>query len=49
MREELLARKVLLAAPTEKGPKFVSKPGGVLTSPALLGPVFLWSQQDYLR
>jgi len=35
--------------PRESGPKFVQEPGGVTTSPTLLGPVLVWSQQNYLR
>jgi len=31
------------------GPKFVQGPGGVTTSPTLLGPVLVWSQQNYSR
>jgi len=35
--------------PLESGPKFVQGPGGVTTSPTLLGPVLVWNQQNYLR
>jgi len=35
--------------PLESGPKFVQGPGGVTTSPTLLGPVLVWDQQNYLR
>jgi len=35
--------------PRESGPKFVQGPGGVTTSPTLLGPVLVWSQQNYMR
>ena len=35
--------------PRESGPKFVQGPGGVTTSPTLLGPFLVWSQQNYLR
>jgi len=31
----------------ESDPKFVQGPGEVTTSPTLLGPVLLWSQQNY--
>jgi len=33
----------------ESGPEVVQGPGGVTTSPILLGPVLVWSQQNYLR
>jgi len=36
-------------SPRESGPKFVRVPGGVTTSPTLLGPVLVWSQQNYIR
>jgi len=35
--------------PRESGPNFVQGPGGVTTSPILLGPVLVWSQQNYLK
>jgi len=35
--------------PLESGPEFVQGPGGVTTSPTLLGPVMVWSQQNYLK
>jgi len=35
--------------PRENGPKVVQGPGGVTTSPTLLGAVLVWSQQNYLR
>ena len=35
--------------PRKSGPEFVKGPGGVTTSPTLLGPLLVWSQQDYLR
>jgi len=35
--------------PRESGPELIQGPGGVTTSPTLLGPVLLWSQQNYLR
>ena len=34
--------------PRESGPKFVQRPGSVTISPTLLGPVLVWSQQNYL-
>jgi len=33
----------------QSGPKFVQGPGDVTTSPTLLGPVLVWSQQNYLK
>ena len=33
----------------ESGPKVVQGPGGVTTSPTVLGPVLVWSQRNYLR
>jgi len=33
----------------ESGPKFIQGPGGVTASPTLLGPVLVWSQQNYVR
>jgi len=33
----------------ESGPEFVQGPDGVTTSPTLLGPVLVWSQQNYLK
>ena len=35
--------------PRESDPKFVQGQGGVTTSLTLLGPVLVWSQQNYLR
>ena len=35
--------------PRESGPKVVQGPGGVTAPPTLLGPVLVWSQQNYLR
>ena len=35
--------------PRESRPEFVHWPGGVTTSPTLLGPVLVWSEQNYLR
>jgi len=35
--------------PRESGPEVVQGPGGVTTSPTLLGLVLVWSQQNYLR
>jgi len=49
MSQEILARPVLLAEPTECGPEVVQGPGGVTTSPTLLGPALVWSQQNYTR
>jgi len=34
--------------PKESGPEVDQGPGGVITSPTLLGPVLVWSQQNYL-
>ena len=34
--------------PRGSGPKVDQEPGGVTTSPTLLGPVLVWSQQNYL-
>jgi len=33
----------------ESGPEVVQGPDGVATFPTLLGPVLVWSQQNYLR
>jgi len=46
---EILAKHVLLATRRENGPEVVQGPGGVRTSPTLLGPAFVCSQQNYLR
>jgi len=35
--------------PRESGPDVVQGTGGVTTSPTLLGPVLVWSQQSYLK
>jgi len=35
--------------PRESGPEVVHGPGGMTTSLILLGPVLVWSQQNYLR
>ena len=35
--------------PQESGPEVVQGPGGVTSSPTLLGPVLVWSQQNYLK
>jgi len=35
--------------PQESGPEVVQAPGDVTKSPTLLGPVLVWSQQNYLR
>ena len=35
--------------PRESSPEVVHWPGGVTTSPTLLGPVLVWSEQNYLR
>ena len=35
--------------PRENGPAVFQGPGGVTTSQTLLGPVLVWSQQNYLR
>jgi len=34
--------------PRESGSEVVQAPGGVTTSPTLLGPVLVWSHQNYL-
>jgi len=47
MSQERLARQVLLATPTGKRPRVVQGPGGVTTSPTLLGPVLV-CQKNYL-
>ena len=49
MPHKRLARQVLLAQPRESDPEVVQGPGGVITSPTLLGPVFLWSLQNYVK
>jgi len=33
----------------ESGPEVVQGPAGVTTSPTLLGPILVWSQQNYLN
>jgi len=53
MPHERLARQVVMAKTTEKrprppGPEVVQGPGGVMTSPALLGPLLVWSQDTVL-
>jgi len=35
--------------PRESDTNVVQGPGGVTTSPTLLGPVLVWSQQNYLK
>ena len=35
--------------PWESGPNVIQGPGGVTSSPTLLGPVFVWRQQNYLK
>jgi len=35
--------------PRERDSEVVQRPGGVTTSPTLLGHVMVWSQQNYLR
>ena len=35
--------------PRESHPNVVQGPGGVTSSPTLLGPVLVWSQQNYLK
>jgi len=35
--------------PRESGPEIVQGLGGVIASPTLLGPVLVWSQQNYLK
>jgi len=35
--------------PRDSGPEVVQGPGGVTTSPTLLGPVLVWSQRNYQR
>jgi len=45
MSQERLARHVLLATATGKRPQIEEGPGGVSTTPTLLGPVLVWSQQ----
>ena len=47
MPHKRLARQVLLAKPRESGPEVVQALVWVTTSPTLLGPVFLWSLQNY--
>ena len=42
-----LARQVLLATPTGKRPRVRPRTRWVITSPTLLGPVLVWSQQNY--
>jgi len=49
MSQERLVRKSFLLHPWESGPEVDQRPGGVTTSPILLGPVLVWSQQNYLR
>ena len=49
MPNERLVRQALLAKPTEKRPDVVQGLDGVTASPTLLGPVLVWSQQNYLR
>jgi len=49
MPHERLVRQVLLAKPTESDPEVVQSLGGVTASPNLLGPVLVWSQQNYLK
>ena len=39
----------LQSTPRESGPKFAQGLVGVITSPTFLGPVLVWSQQNYLR
>jgi len=48
-RKEWRTKSFYRLHPRESGPKFVQGPGGVTTSPILLGPVLVWSQQNYLR
>jgi len=47
MSQERLARHVLLATPVGQCPE--EPPGGVTTSPFFLGPVLVWSSQNYLE
>ena len=49
MSHERLASHVLLATPRTSGQEVVQGPGGVITSPTLIGPVLVWSRQNYLR
>ena len=42
-------RKSCWLNPRESGPEFVQCQGEVTTSQALLGPVLVWSQQNYLK
>jgi len=46
--QKRVARQVLLATSTESGPEVDQGPSGVITSPALLGHVLVWIQQNYL-
>ena len=46
-RKELQGKSCWLHT-KESGPEVVQGPGGVTTSPTLLGHVLLWSQQNYL-
>ena len=47
MSKERLARPVL--HPRERDPDVVQGVGGMTTSPTLIGPDMVWSQQNYLR
>jgi len=48
MYQERLARQVLLVTPTGKWVRVDQGPIGVITSSTLLGPVLVWSHQNYL-
>jgi len=41
-----LVRQVLWVKPRESDQEVVQGPGGVITSPTLLGPILVLSQQD---
>jgi len=41
--------KILILHPWESTPEIDQEPVGVTKSLTLLGPVLLWSQQNYLR
>jgi len=49
MFHERLARQVLLATPTRNRQEVEQEPGGVITSPTLLVPVLVWTEQNFLR
>jgi len=49
MSHKRLARQVLLAKHTGKWPRDRPRPSWMTASATLLGPVLLWSQQNYLK